>query len=57
LFSGWYFYAGVPSSVVLDGLVCRLLGFLMKRREKPEQVNSTLRLHRGKRYWKDRIRE
>jgi len=57
LHSGWYLYAGVPSSIFLDGFVCRLLGFLVKRRENPEQAYSNVRLHRGKRYWKEQSRE
>jgi len=48
LYIGWFRYAHVPGSIFLDGLVCRLPAFLVKRREKPEQVLSNVRLHRGK---------
>ena len=50
LYRGWYLYVGSPGSLFLNGLVCRLLGFLAKRREMPEQLNCNVRLHRGKRY-------
>jgi hypothetical protein len=41
----------------LNGLVCRLLGFLVKRREKPEQLHYNVRPHRGKRYWKEQSKK
>jgi hypothetical protein len=47
----------VVKTIFLNGLVCRLLGFVVKRREKPEQVLSKVRLHRGKSYWNEQSRE
>jgi len=47
----------VVKAIFLDRLVCRLFGFLVKRREKPEQVLSNVRLHRGKSYWNEQSRK
>jgi len=35
-------YTGFPSSIFLDALFCRLLGFLVEMKEKPEQLTAML---------------
>jgi hypothetical protein len=35
-------HTGVPSSIFLDAFFCRLLGFPVEMREKPEQLTALL---------------